>query len=302
LLFKCFLSLLNNNYVSKFKVQSSKFKNLNLLIGALFLIVFTSCNHELIVDIEPKPLDQYERTRQIVNEKIKEVKSASSTAILSRSNIDNPCEINSDGCAQWTHSLEIYVDLRECSTSVTDSCLVLAEMLITLCNVDNPVGGSDIEVNFQEMVWGHSTDCIIDSEDHQDDWDCVIEETYLAFVDYMMPVIIELWGGNGDCDSGFDTYLSRYQKELCVYPCIEKWGPWSTVRLVQCGESTACCVIEDLWCIDSEGNIDVTPGHKVQIGECSGGLIPCKVSKDGPWPSTWEDCRPRNCTQPLILN
>jgi len=272
----------------------------NLLFGALILIMVTSCNHEPIGGLDEKPDDQYKKTKQIVAEKINEIKSANSTVLRSRGVNDDYCGIDPEGCAQWTHPLDIYVDLTDCSTSVTDSCLVYAEMLITLCNIDNPSGGSDIEVNFQEMVWGHSVDCIIDQDDHHDDWDCVIEETYLAFVDYMMPNILELWGGNNDCDNGFDTYLSRYQKELCVYPCTESWGPWSIVRLVQCGESTACCVKEDLWCIDLDGNIDVTPGRKVQIGECSAGLIPCKVSKDGPWSTTWEECRPRDCTQPIL--
>lgn len=275
-------------------------KVFNLLFGAFVLIVVTSCNEEPMGGLQDKPLNQYERTKRILTEKIKEVKSANSKVLRSQSLNDDPCEINSEGCAQWTHPLEIYVDLTECSTSVTDSCLVYAEMLITLCKVDNPSGGSDIEVNFQEMVWGHSIDYIIEGDDHDDDWDCIIEETYLAFVDYMMPIILKLWGGNNDCENGFDTYLSRYKKELCVYPCTEGWGPWSIVRLVQCGESNACCVKEDLWCVDSLGNIDVTSGRKVQIGECSVGEIPCKISKDGPWSSTWDECRPRDCTQQIL--
>lgn len=267
-------------------------KNIKLIFTLLsfFLICIGShsCSKEPAVS-----LSKYERDKLEVRKKIDKAKQHTFDLTASN-NVEEDCDISGVNCINFIHGLEIYVDISDCSTAVTDSCLIYGEMEITICfdNLNN------MEVNFKETIIGHSIDCIQEGygEVHTDDWDCIAEKTYLKFVDYMMPNILELWGTYNDCEDGYNTALSSYTKELCVYPCTIKRGAYYYSQLVQCGSSTACCVKKDYWCKDDEGVVHSTPGEIYQVGECSAGEVPCKPSKGDPYP-VLDRCRPRNCIQ-----
>lgn len=279
-----------------------KILKFSVVLLTLFLgMCLTSCQKETLPSSKDKAQTElHSETKnqpskyEIEKEKIRKKIEAASATSSQRSVTEDDCGITyGPNCTRFTHGLELYADITDCSTSVTDECLIFGEMEITIC-VDQATG--EIEVNFVETLFGHSVDCIIDHDEHTDDWDCVSEVAYQEFVSFMMPIILELWGTNNDCANGYNTALSRYSKELCVYPCTERVGQFYISRLVQCGESTACCVKEDQWCVDSEGNVQVTPGNKYTVGECSPGLIPCRSLKESPFPSsTWNQCQPRGC-------
>lgn len=252
-----------------------------LIVSGLF---FIGCQKEVIVK------SKYELDKAEIKEKI-DLAKLNSVDLRFLDDIDfTYCGISVENCFKFKHGLQIYVDISDCSIAVTDSCLIYGEMIITICNYDN----ENMEVNFKESLWGHSNSCITNEIIHTDDWDCIAEKTYLSFVDYLMPIILDLWGIYNDCEKGYNTTLSTYTKELCTYPCTFRKGSLYYSQLVQCGNSTACCVKKDTWCKDKNGVIHSTPGDIVQIGTCSFGEIPCKPGKSELFP-VLDHCRPRKC-------
>ena len=256
-------------------------------ISLLITIIFFGCSKESLVQ------SKYEQEKLAVKQKYELAKQT--PLPLGDGIIVGDCGINVSGkiCLQFLHGLEIYVDISECSTAVTDSCRVYGEMEITICYD----GYNNMEVNFKESIFGHAIDCIINgNEVHTDDWDCIAEKTYLTFVDYMMPIILDLWGSYNDCEDGYYTVLSSYTKELCTYPCTVKNGAYYYTKLIQCGSSTACCVKKDYWCKDDNGMVHSTPEGLYKIGECSIGEVPCIPIKGDPYP-VLDICRPRSCIE-----
>ena len=80
------------------------------------------------------------------------------------------CEIEVEpGCIQWSEVVSFYLDISGCSTSVTDSCWVTGEMLITFCDL----GNGNYVANFEESYWGHDVNCILNVNTHMDDFVCL---------------------------------------------------------------------------------------------------------------------------------
>jgi hypothetical protein len=268
-------------------MNTLKFNKYPKCFCVLFSLSFflASCSKESI------SVSKYEQDKQEIKKKL-ELAKRNPTNLGNRNGVVDSCDISGKNCLNFLHGLEIYVDISDCSTAVTDSCLVYADMEITICYDDE----QNMEVNFKESIIGHSVDCIIQGRViHTDDWDCIADKTYTAFIDYMMPIILELWGTNNDCEDGYNTALSSYSKELCSYPCTIQKGKFYYSKLILCGISSACCVKKDFWCKDVNGIIQSTSGGLYQVGECISGEVPCKPTK-GPFP-VLDKCRPRNCIQ-----
>ncbi|MCB0661875.1 MAG: hypothetical protein KDC24_03975 [Saprospiraceae bacterium] len=220
---------------------------------------------------------------------------ASKSPAVSDSFENFPCSIEVEAdCFEFTETITLMIDLTECSSNVSGLCSVTGFMNVIICEKNN---GQDLEVNFTEDVFAHSTDCIIGLP-HTDDWDCIAEAFYTEYVHFMMPLILAWWGEKSKCDNGYTSAISNYFKSLCIYPCSYQEGDVIFYEIVQCGESTACCVKKEYWCTDQKGNIQITNGGNTQIGLCSEGPIPCNNYID--FPFKHPDCFPRDCIQEII--
>lgn len=214
----------------------------------------------------------------------------------------NPVEREAPDCAPpsgpncnvFNFTDNFSVNISDCSTSVTDPCDVLAEMTITIC-VDPATG--DISTTFEESVFGHAQSCIINHDDHTDDWECLSNLVYNEAINRFMPFILAFFQVDNNCRGGNRTVVAEYIQEVCTFPCTETipGTPWSISRLVQCGASTACCVQETNWCVNEKGEIETTEGPKVLIGTCTPALPPCNLKKGDLWPMNGLQCAPRSC-------
>lgn len=238
------------------------------------------------------------RTKRIA-EKI-ELAKKSSKGLMGYEDTDNNCDPPStEGCIIFIESYEAYMDISHCVAGVTDECLMIGRMQITIC-VD--IENGDVEVNFEELDLRHTTDCIIDFDEHHNDphhsssWVCEYDVFYNHFYNVMMEIVLNTLNPTlYSCNSENSKVISRYSRELCVIPCIQEDGLFSTISLEQCGETTACCVQLDNWCQDEEGNIQKTQISKIQIGECGYGVLstPCPAIKGI---GVFETCRARSCS------
>jgi len=184
------------------------------------------------------------------------------SGIYMSSQVSDDCAIElTKNCIRYTEELDLNIDISECSTSVRDNCLISGSMQVTICFY-----GRNIIVDFVEDVIAHDNDCIVDDTEHTDDWDCIHTKFYQAYVAYMMPIILEKYDQYSHCGGFYTSFLSRYTKELCVYPCTIYKGGYPYSKLVPCGTSSACCVKYYQWCVDDEGTINVTPGEQYLIG------------------------------------
>lgn len=170
---------------------------------------------------------------------------------------------------------------------------------VYLCKIDE----TKYEVIYEDGdVWGWDWSSCTPEMDAAD-WDCLVAKAAENFDDQIMPVIIDLWGDNGDCDDegsngggdtddGYETWTSIYVKQLCVIPCYTPW-PTPSVSFVNCGESTACCEQKTFWCRNQEGEYDQTEQYPEQTGVCSEGSPKGCLEVPG---QEWVNCKPRFCT------
>jgi len=186
------------------------------------------------------------------------------------------------------------LDISNCSSSVTVPCNVMAEMKVTIC--EDPANG-DLDVGFEESVFGHSASCVINHEEHTDDWECLSDLVYNAAIDIFMPLILDFLQVDNDCKTGNTTINSNYIQEICTYPCEEELPgtDFSIIRLLPCGSSRACCIQKSSWCRNEHGIIETKVGPKIQFGSCTPALPPCTISKGDTWPMSGDQCAARSC-------
>ncbi|HMT53093.1 MAG TPA: hypothetical protein PKD16_07280 [Saprospiraceae bacterium] len=260
-------------------------KNLILTTLASFIFLF-SCQKE-----PNTPLSKYDQDKISILNKLRSAPSGS--GVRSNSVFSEECEIVvTSNCKQIEEEISLDIDISECSSHVTDNCTVIGAMKTTVC-----IYRDYIIVDFVEGAFAHLKSCITDDDLHEDDWDCINNKFYQAYIAYMMPIIMSEYSDFSICGEGGQIFLSRYTKQQCTYPCIQGIGDYQKVSLLQCGSSTACCVEYNQWCYDNT-EIEVTPAGNYQIGECSSGDVPCPKIKGGlPIEDT---CRPRNCSIPPL--
>lgn len=75
-----------------------------------------------------------------------------------------------------------------------------------------------------EVLYGHDSACIIDDGEYVDDWECIAEQVYQGYVDYMMPMILEEYHLVDNCVDGLPTALARSRKSYasCLVSSSEK--------------------------------------------------------------------------------
>ncbi len=260
-------------------------KNLILTTLASFILL-SSCQKETNTT-----LSKFEQDKISILNKLKSAPSGTWTP--SNSVFSDECEIDvTSNCKQIEEEISLDIDISECSSHVTNSCTVLGTMKTTVC-----IYRDYIIVDFVEDAFGHLKSCITDDDDHEDDWDCINNKFYEAYIAYMMPIIMSEYSDFSICGEGGRIFLSRYAKQQCTYPCLEGRGEYQIVKLVQCGSSAACCVEYNQWCYDN-AELEITPSGNYQIGACSAGEVPCPKIKGGvPIEDT---CRPRNCSVPIL--
>lgn len=261
-------------------------KNLILTTLASFILL-SSCQKEPSL-----ALSKYEQDKISILNKLRAAPSG--TGVPSNSVFTEACEIEvTSNCIQIEEEfISLEIDITQCSSHVTDKCTVFGSMITTICVYEDHV-----IVDFVEDAWGHAASCITDKDEHEDDYDCINNKFYQAYIAYMMPIIMSEYSDFSLCGEGGRIFLSRYTKQQCTYPCLEGRGEYQIVRFVQCGSSVACCVEYNQWCYNNT-ELEVSPAGHYQKGECSGGDVPCPKIKGGiPVEDT---CRPRNCTIPLL--
>ena len=246
----------------------------------LFLII-CSCNVESYYS---KPEPEINNSKTINN-------STNSELIEKFSALDEEnCEIEvKENCKRFYHTLKLKIKISDCANFITDSCTVYGTMQVTICKYDY-----GLIVDFVEDVIGHDQSCILDKDLHVDDWDCIHNKTYQAFITKMMPIIMEDYSGYTLCGDDAFSFISKYTKDVCVFPCTFYKEGLAYSKLMQCGETTSCCVRLDEWCTDDDGNVNSETFDSYQIGNCSSGIIPCKPTKFDPFP-TINQCSPRSC-------
>ncbi|MEZ4947844.1 MAG: hypothetical protein R2879_10820 [Saprospiraceae bacterium] len=262
-------------------------KPFTVFLFSVFYIFILSCSNLEVENISSSDSEQLNI--------IKKIQDASSNLLLVESFEDSLCGINvGPNCFQFSQTITLELDLTECSTNISGLCDVSGTMEVVICQ-DN--FGQNLEVNFSEYVFSHARDCITGNP-HTDDWDCIADKFYSSYVNYMMPLILDWWGEKSNCGNGYNAAISNYFKNMCVFPCSYEEGDFIFYEIIQCGQSTACCVKKQYWCKDQNGEIQITSGGNVQIGLCSEGPIPCNNYIDFPFKNP--DCFPRNCIEETI--
>lgn len=267
----------------------------------LFLVFIFSCtdSNQVIENREPVETSNRSSSDELSTMKTKLIQGYNEAVKV---NGNSDCGPNKRGCLTWEHEFEydenFRVDISECLDQIPyEDCKLLGSFWITLCER----GPGQYEVIYEEgEVWGWEWATCTDLPELAD-FDCILSTATEEFVNVAMPLIIDLWGDNGDCndipggadpDGGYETWISNYVRQLCVIPCTT-WIPFPQVSLVNCGESSACCEQKTFWCRKDDGTFEQTIQYPVQTGECSEGSPSEKCSK---WPGqTWNTCRPRSC-------
>jgi len=268
-----------------------------------FVIPIFSCseNNQIHEHQETKQISNRSTEEEISNLKDKLIEGYEQAVQVAN---NDDCGPNKRGCLTWEHEFEydenFRVDISDClGTQIPYAdCKLYGSFEITLCQR----GPDEWEVIYEEGdVWAWEWSTCTNGQDWAD-WDCILSATTDEFVNVAMPLIIDLWGDNGDCndppnggdpDGGYETWISNYVRQLCVIPCTT-WIPFPQVTLVNCGESSACCEQKIFWCRNEDGTFEQTIQYPEQTGACSEGS---PSEKCFVWlAQTSNTCKPRNCS------
>lgn len=270
-------------------------KSLKFYISCSFILLLffsiTSCTEK--GEFEGREVMNMDEIRADLEQKIKQAK-ANPAVLTSRDYECDPPE--HDNCLELNYQLEGLIDITHCVGGVHDECLLGGAMTITLC-IDEQ---QNVLVNFEEEVFWHHMSCIIDHDEHFDHhhvghWECEHDAFYEFYYNQMMGVVLDILDDDlTSCDNLESNIMSRYSRETCVTYCLTGEEPYWQVSIVNCGNSTACCVLLENWCVNDEGNVEKTFISKDQIGSCTPGNFehPCPASKKG---EEFYPCAARTC-------
>lgn len=275
----------NTGFISLKKLISYSF------ILFLFFSLF-SCTPKS--DYEGRAVMNMDEIRADLEKKIRQAKA--NPAVITSRNFDcDPPE--HENCIELTYELEGIIDISHCVGGVHDECPVGGSMTITLC-IDEQF---NVLVNFEEEVFWHDMSCITDEHEHFENhhglhWECERDAFYEYYYNQMMDIVLDILDDDlTGCDNISTNVMSRYARETCVTYCLQGEEPYWYIGIVDCGLSTACCVLLENWCVDDEGNVVKTFISKDQIGECtpSNNQHPCPNDKKGGeqiYPCQTRDC------------
>ena len=247
---------------------------------AIFLLLFSACSE---TETSISVVENY-----AVNSERSEIKTALFSAIEHSMNnrqglpkMDDCEEPDFGNCFELDSLfLTDWMDISHCSEGLSDSCRLIGYMLINVCWDAN---SQTMLIDFDEEYAGHFIDygtCVIDDihfdVQHSTDYICELDVFYEYYIDEMMEIVVDFFADeNMSCGSPITKVRSRYQKDLCVAVC-KSTSDKIDYRTSRCGDSFACCVLNEEWCVEEDGSIRSTVISYEKIGDgCDQGDWPC---------------------------
>ncbi len=274
-------------------MKNFRFDRFGQAISMFLFVVFFISSCTTKSEFEGREVMNLDEIKADLTEKIKQAKENPATWSTRDYECDPP---DHENCIVLSYELEGLIDITHCVGGVHDECLLGGAMHVTLC-IDEE---QNVLVNFEEEVFWHHMDCIIDHDEHFDHhhvghWECEHDAFYDYYYDEMMGIVLDILDDDlTSCDSPTTNVISRYSKESCVTYCLAGEEPYWYVEIVDCGNRMACCALLESWCVNDAGEVIKTFISKDQIGECtpSSSEHPCPLSKKG---HQFYPCQARTC-------